>query len=241
MALSSAKRELLIRIGLAQNDLLLVQRFWGALYYRNPRSLWATEAHAVQQITFLLVLVGKLFEALEIFRKRFSSNAVSRAYLKQFNARQLKAVDTLKAGGGKNNLLASIRNDFAFHYHDKRPLGRFMSSWPPERLLTMYFGDPDVNTLNAYAAEPFLRALMRRTRRRTPNAALRYIQNEAAAIIAAHSTFVAAIQVLMLKEICGSTPEVEELAIGDDEYLPHDQWYIPFFTGIPSRCRAPYA
>lgn len=203
--------------------------------YRNPKSVSATEAHAVQQVTFLLIIVGKLFEALEIFRKRFLSHKISRTYLKLFNARQNEAVAKLKAALGKSNLIASIRNDFAFHYHDSRPLSSFMASLKPDRLLTMYLGDPDANTLNAYAAEPFLRALMRRTGRRTPSAALRHIQNEAAAIIAAHSTFVAAIQVIMVKKMCGDTPMAEEVDIGEDEHLPHDQHRIPFFTGLPSR------
>jgi hypothetical protein len=206
MTLPRAERELLIRIGLAQNDLLMMQRFWGALYYRNPKSVSATEAHAVQQVTFLLIIVGQLFEALEIFRKRFLSHKISRTYLKLFNARQNEAVAKLKAALGKSNLIASIRNDFAFHYHDSRPLSSFMASLKPDRLLTMYLGDSDANTLNAHAAEPFLRALMRRTGGRTPSAALRHIQNEAAAIIAAHSTFVAAIQVIMVKK-CAATPQ----------------------------------
>jgi hypothetical protein len=102
---------------------------------------------------FLLIIVGKLFEALEIFRKRFLSHKISRTYLKLFNARQNEAIAKLKAALGKSNLIATIRNDFAFHYHDSRPLSRFMASLKPDRLLTMYLGDPDANTLNAQRRE----------------------------------------------------------------------------------------
>ena len=184
--------------------------------------------------TVLLFLIGKLFEALEVFRTRFLSNPISRIYLKQFNQTQRDAVAVLRASLGRNGLLASIRNDFAFHYHNAGHLTRFMRSWDNERLLTMYFGAPDANTLNAYAAEPFLRALMRRTKRRTPNAALRYIQRQAAAVIRAHSTFVGAVQIIALRKMFDGMPQTEEMSIRDDEYLPHDEFLIPFFAGIPS-------
>jgi hypothetical protein len=235
MSLSLAERELLIRIGLAQNDLLMMQRLWGALYYRSPTSVAAADAHAVQQVTLLLVLVGKLYEALETFRTGFLSIELSRRYLAKFNERQREAVNVLKRALGTSQLIARVRNDFAFHYHKSGRLSRFMTSWTNDRLLTMYFADPDANTLNAYAAEPFLRALMRRTGRRTPTAALRHIQNTAAKIIAAHSTFVGAVQLAALRSMFNGNHRPEELDIGEDEYLPHDQFRMPFFAGIPSR------
>jgi len=235
MALSLRERELLIRLGLAQNDVLMIQRMWGAIYYRNPKTVWATEAHAVQQVALLLILVGKLFEALEVFRLYFNSQPFSRTYLAKFDDRQKSAVSVLKRALGSGEILAAIRNDFAFHYHKTGHLSRFMRSWPDDRLLTLYLGDPDANTLSAYASEPFLRALMRRTRRRTPTAALRYIQNSAAQVIGAFNTFISAIQVLAIREMLKGQIQPEEIAVNDDEFQPHDQFGIPFFAGLPSR------
>ena len=83
----------------------------------------------MQVITLLLTIVGKLFEALEVFRTRFLSQPFSRAYLEQFYPRQREAVTTLKQSLGTSSLLASIRNDFAFHYHQDSDLSRFMASW----------------------------------------------------------------------------------------------------------------
>ena len=57
------EQELLIRIGLALNDLYLMQRLWGALYDRRPRTVLTREIQAVQQIALLLIIVGKLFDA----------------------------------------------------------------------------------------------------------------------------------------------------------------------------------
>jgi hypothetical protein len=214
---------------------LMLQRLWGAIYYRNPQTVWATESHAVQQASLLLILVGKIFEALEVFRTHFLSRPIGRSYLEKFDERQKRAVDVLKRALGSDGLLAMVRNDFAFHYHNTGHLSRFMSSWPDDRLLTAYLGDPDANTLNAYAAEPFLRVLMRRTGRRKPTAALRYIQNSAARVVGAFGTFVSAIQVLAYREMLKEDLQPEEIEVRDDEFKPHDQFGIPFFAGLPSR------
>ena len=111
-----------------------------------------------------------------------------------------------------------------------------MASWNRERLLTMYFGDPDWNTLNAYAAEPFLLLLlMRRTGRRTPDAALRHIQREAAKVIKAHSLFVGAVQIVALR-ICSQA--ICELARRSISAMMNTcrtiNLFIRFFMGMPS-------
>jgi hypothetical protein len=74
MRLPKNERELLLRVGLLINDILLYQRLWLMLMYRDPKSALAKEAHAIQSATLLLALVGKTFEAMEVFDRRFLSS-----------------------------------------------------------------------------------------------------------------------------------------------------------------------
>jgi hypothetical protein len=176
-------------------------------------------------------MVAKVFEALEVFRINFLSWPGHRSYVDKFKPHQLEALRLLRRATGNSGVLASVRNDFAFHYH-RAPLSRFMRSWPADKPLSMYFGDPDGNTLNAYAAEPYLTALRRMTGRRTPNAALRFIQREALKVLQPFSTLVAAVQVIALKVMfSGDVDSPEEIEIRDDEYLPHDKFQLPFMMG----------
>jgi hypothetical protein len=113
MALSPAERELFIRVGIAQNDLMVTSRLWGAHLFRQPPiSKVALDAHVIQQMTTLFLFLGKLFEAIRVFETRFQRTLLSTEYQKHFNPKQLAAVRTLNAANGKSGLWAAIRNSF---------------------------------------------------------------------------------------------------------------------------------
>jgi hypothetical protein len=172
--------------------------------------------------------------ASEVFDKRFLSRPLGREYLANFRKSQAEAVKFLKKLRGTDNLLAKIRNGFSFHYHADE-LSVFIEKMKDDRVLSLYLGDPDGNSLNAFAAEPFFHSLLKVTGKKTPRSALRRIQNEAATAIAAFNSFAAGLQVVALKKMLGNAPKPEVCLIGDDEYLPHDLFAIPVFMGRPVR------
>jgi hypothetical protein len=172
MSLTPLERELLIRVGLGINDLLQFQRLWAALYFRaDPPSEATQAAHAVQSTALLLVLIGKLFEAVETtFDKFFLSSPVAKEYLPLFKPTHKEAVAALKAFRGSNdNLLANIRNGFAFHYHQQDPLSGYIEPRSDMLPMAIYMGDPDGNTLSAFAAEAFLSFFVFAYRREKPH------------------------------------------------------------------------
>ena len=238
MSLSSEERELFIHVGLTQNDLLLYQRIWAALMYRNPKTQLAREAHAAQSVALLLALVGKLFEACEQFDKRFLSQRIGHEFQKKFSSSQLAAVEYLKKLRGTGNLLAKIRNDFAFHYHSAE-LSKYIIDMPEQRQFSLYLGSPDGNTMNVFAAEPLLISLMKVTKKRKPITALSHIHTVAGDALTRYYRFVAGVQLVILKKMLGDRPLMEDCEIGDDEYLPHDQFVIPFFMTVPVGHRRP--
>jgi hypothetical protein len=178
MSLTHPERELLIRVGLGINDMLQFQRLWAALFFRaEAQSEAAQAAHAVQSTAILLVLIGKLFEAVETFDKFFLSSPVAKEYLPLFKDRQKTAVKALKRfRGDKHNLLAKIRNGFAFHYHHDDPLSGYIERRPDSSPLAIYMGDPDGNTLSAFAAEAFLSSLLALTGEQDIRASIQRIQ-----------------------------------------------------------------
>ena len=165
MKLPKKERELLLRVGLIMNDILLYQRLWLMMMYRDPQSALAKEVHAIQSATMLLALVGKTFEAMEVFERRFLSSEVGRDYLAAFSKPHRNAVDYLKTLRGSGSFFADIRNTYAFHYHDDDFIP-FIEMMADDRVLNAYLGAPDGNTLNSYAAEPFLISLLRDPHRR---------------------------------------------------------------------------
>ena len=234
MSLPKNERELLLRVGLLMNDILLYQRLWMMMIYRDPKSAIAKEVHAIQSATMLLALVGKTFEALEVFERRFLSSEVGRDYLPSFSKSHRMAVDYLKTLRGSGSFFADIRNTYAFHYHDD-DLTPFIESMADDRVLNAYLGAPDGNTLNSYAAEPFLHSLMALTGETKPVDALNKIQVETGKAIGNLFQWTAGVQIAALRKMHGRDPPVEDYKIGDDEYLPQDQTRFPFFMSVPTK------
>jgi hypothetical protein len=54
LQLPEEERELLMRVGLVSNDVLLFQRLWAAFIFRDPKTPLAFEAQAIQAVTVRL-------------------------------------------------------------------------------------------------------------------------------------------------------------------------------------------
>ena len=233
MKLPHEERELLLRVGLVVNDVLLFQRLWAAFIYRDPKTPLAVEAQAIQSLTVLLVIVGKVFEACDgVFNKRFLSSPIGAAYLPKFSEGYKRSVQYLKRLQGANSLLAKIRNTHAFHYLAKEDLTPSVEALPDDRILSIYLGDPDGNTMNAFAAEASFRLLPKITGENSPTAALEKIQDEAGNAIEALFQWAAAVQLVAIKKMLGQKPPMRPRRIEEHEYLPQDKIAFPFFMAI---------
>lgn len=239
MALSPAERELFIRVGIAQNDLMVTSRLWGAHLFRQPPiSKVALDAHVIQQMTTLFLFLGKLFEAIRVFETRFQRTLLSPEYQKHFNPKQLEAVRTLNAANGKRGLWAAIRNSFAFHPHDA-DLSKFMGDCcDPGQVLSIYFGDPDGNSMSSFAVEPLYASFMKLTGKSDPQEGLRYVQQGASDLLQAFRDFAVAVQTTIIFKMLGTKPTLEECAIDISEFLPQDHISLPFFMAKATRYNA---
>jgi hypothetical protein len=233
LRLPEAERELLMRVCLVQNEVLLFQRIWAAFTYRDPKTPLAMEAQAIQALTVLLIIAGKVFEALDgVFRRQFLSSPLSREYLPKFSKKHLEALAFLKKVLGANSMLAAIRNTHAFHYLTDEPLSPYIEAMPDGRVLSIYLGVPDGNTMNPFAAEASFRALLKITGESTPPAALERIQDELGDTIEALFQWAAGVQLVALKKMFGQKPPMRPRRIEADEYLPQDKIAFPFFMAV---------
>jgi len=236
MELPRQERELFLRVGLVLNDLLLFQRLWAAFIYREPRTSLAKQAQAVHSAALLLIIGGKVFEACDIFEKRFLSSPVGRRYLPRFSRLHKDAVRYLRKRLGANTLLAKIRNRFAFHYH-KDDLTPFVERMVPDHVFRIFLGEPDGNSLHPYSAEPFLFSLQATVGASTPAVTLKTIQDELGDVIQALYKWCAGVQVEALKKMVGPNPRLHAYEIYEHEYLPQDKIAFPFFMAVPAKYR----
>jgi len=227
--LSRGEQELLIRVGLIQNDLLFAMRLWAASTIRFPRGALKKQIYVVHTVATLLLLVGKLFEAFSVFEKIFLKRRFHAAYLNQFSDRQKSAVADLKKMLGANSLLSNLRNQYAFHFHLDESLSVFADDWDQNTMMTLYLGDPDANSLSSYAASMLVNSLMKLTDSSTTDDALRYIQRETAKALDPMTTFIAAVQIAAVRRMCGNQVRFKDMKIPTAQFKSVKDTEVPYF------------
>jgi hypothetical protein len=130
MQLTKPELELLLRLGLAVNELLLFQRFVGLITNSRPRAEAAQDIWLAQLVSALMCSTGKVFEALEVFRKHFLNVPLGRDLRPRLSQEAQSATEVLCAIGGRNSLLARIRNLYSFHFHNEKHLSPYLDTLP---------------------------------------------------------------------------------------------------------------
>src|SRR5262249_20533743 len=120
----------------------------------QPTIQLVDHVEAGQVMILLRILVGKLHEAWEFFRKRVLSNsALSRKYLPVLEQEATTAIDDLKKHFRRGGPLTRIRNKFSFHYEDEDDLiEASFQRLPPDEVWEFYFSKTVGNSFY-YASE----------------------------------------------------------------------------------------
>jgi hypothetical protein len=117
--LPEAERSLLLLLGHASNEINVLTKL--ILMTRKDAAPSAIVDHVEsgQACILLRVLVGKLHEAWELFKKRVQANRpLADTYLPRLDGEGIAALSRLNRHFGKSSLLTAIRNKIAFHYKD---------------------------------------------------------------------------------------------------------------------------
>lgn len=116
-ALPTEERRLFLSLGHVVNEVNGLRKLliWSSDFSSD------SEVIVQGKISFALIsvrlLAGKAKEAFELIRKHFlNSKVISQAYLPLLSDKGSEALSDLKKYFGGSNLIASIRNEFAFHY-----------------------------------------------------------------------------------------------------------------------------
>lgn len=115
-SLSRDERVLFLLLGYVSNQIAMLQKL--VVFSLNTRSDTEPERHAsgAQSAMLVRMLVGAVNEAWLLVERRFISNPIGKVYLPALDAGGQNALTTLKRQFGDSNLLATIRNNFAFHH-----------------------------------------------------------------------------------------------------------------------------
>lgn len=190
LRLTKPELELMLRLGLAVNELMLFQRFVGLITNSRPRAPAAQDIWLSQLISVLMCTTGKVFEALEVFRRHFLATPLGRDLRPNLTPEAQIAIDTLAGIGGRDSLLADVRNLYSFHFHNDEDLSPFLEHLDADAPLSLYYGLCDANVLHHFAVEPLLTSLMKTTGSNDGEAAIVRIVGDIQLATHAFHTFV---------------------------------------------------
>lgn len=206
------ERELLIRMGLAMNDLWFLQTLIVAVRQAEAHSEVAQLARSLHLMTILSLLAGKVFEAMEAYRKFFSSSPVGKRFNETASPEAREARDKLNGLLSDSSVLSHVRNEIAFHYPTVA-LSPLLDRIDDRYRFALYLGSNDGNTMHMYAAEAIWQSLSQKVSPDNPIAALDRLQDEAVAVIKALNAFTNRFAAMLLEKILGPDFAVEDCPI----------------------------
>jgi hypothetical protein len=118
-AMPAEERRVLLLLGHAVNEINVLQKLMMMVRRDEAHSI-VTRCENGQILILMRVLIGKLHEAWELFKKRIQADAQLRAkYLDKLSPEARALLDRVNKHFGAGSPLTAIRNQLAFHYTDK--------------------------------------------------------------------------------------------------------------------------
>ncbi|MFI5295975.1 MAG: hypothetical protein ACHQ0Y_13245 [Thermodesulfovibrionales bacterium] len=145
------ERVLFILLGHAVNEINILRKTFYLFSQFSEEPRWRAHVHTSQSLVFARILTGKLFEAWELLRKGYFGTRLSHEYDQHLDTEIKEALKSLKQYFGRDNLIDTIRNRFAFHYSPNDAKAILEHSLPNEEMV-MYMAPDEANTLY-YASE----------------------------------------------------------------------------------------
>lgn len=115
-ALARDERVLFLLLGYVSNQIAMLQKL--VVFSLNTQPVGEPDQYAtgVQSEMLVRMLVGAVNEAWRLVESRFISNPIGKQYSSLLDAGGQQALLALKRQFGSSNLLATIRNNYAFHH-----------------------------------------------------------------------------------------------------------------------------
>jgi hypothetical protein len=144
------ERRLLVLVAHAANELNALAKLFHFAAGSATEAGLLGQAETTQALVLARVLTGKIHEFWQMLQGTFFGTQLSRDYQLSLDADALSALDELKRYFGRENLVATVRNKFAFHYSADQ-LDAGYAALVDGDPLQIYLAKHNANTLFAFA------------------------------------------------------------------------------------------
>jgi hypothetical protein len=176
------ERALLTLLGHAVNEINVLNKTFYLACQHPDEPQWRVHAHLSQSLVFARALTGKLWETWVLLQNGYFGTSLSKKYHEKLDDEAVRALDGLKKYFGRNNLIKTIRDRFAFHY-SLSDANCIPTIQPTKDELVMYLAKDNGNTLFYFSDVIVSTALLEAIDPGAPERAMNRLMTESAKVV----------------------------------------------------------
>lgn len=224
-----AERRMLILIAHAFNELNILSKIFHYAASAEAADPILLDAENAQALVLARVITGKIYECWQLLQKSFFGSALSKTYYPRLDADTITSLDALKRYFNRDNAIAAMRNEFAFHYApDQIDAGH--QALKEGDSLGVYFGKEDGNTFFAFADTIAGRAMLERIKPGAPDEAFHTLMEETSFAVKNLNNVISTLMSVGFKKHFGDDFFVTQSTMVDVEGSPSGALLrIPYF------------
>ena len=216
----------------AANELNVLSKLFHFSAKAASKTPLLTQAENTQSLVLGRVLTGKIYECWKLLQSAFFRTAISKTYQPQFDKEALEALEALKRYFGRNNIIATVRNEHAFHYSPKQVDAGYRTLVDDDPL-EVYLAKSNANTLYTFGDTIAGRAMLESIKPGNHQAAFEMLIDETAKAVALINTVIGAMMTICFKTYMGGDLYAMGAKIIEIEGAPDSQDVsIPYFIEI---------
>lgn len=234
----TAERRLLVLVAHAANEINTLSKLFHFAASASDDGI-VGHAERAQALVLGRVLTGKIYEFWKLLKASFFGTQLSRDYEPLFDDESREALGNLKKYFGRENLIAIVRNKFAFHYAaDQVDAG--YSALVEGDALEVYLAQHNGNTLFTFAETIAGRAMLEGIRAGDPEAAFSALIRETSDAVGLITEVAGGIMDVCISRNLRKTLYELGADIIEVEGIPDSQGVsIPFFIEISNTPHEP--
>lgn len=161
LSLPEMERPLFFQLGHVFNEISFLNKLLFMVSNTEAGGL-ESKGTTVQSMIVARIFVGKVFEAWRMLEKELLSTRLMLDLDKHLPDEAKQELQHLKRYFGRNNLLATIRNKFSFHYLSEH-IDEVMNAVEDDREFRLVLGDSNANSVHEFAEEIVSFGMLQRT------------------------------------------------------------------------------
>jgi hypothetical protein len=223
------ERRMLILIAHAFNELNILSKLFHYAASAEAADPILLGAENAQALVLARNITGKIYECWKLLQKAFFGTALSKTYYSHLDAGAIESLDALKRYFNRENAIAAMRNEFAFHYSpDQIDAGQ--QAVVERDSLDVYLAKEDGNRFFAFAGTIAGRAMLERIKPGNPSEAFEALMQETSSAVQNLNNVISSLMAISFEKHFGVDFVTSNATAMDMEGAPNSVTLrIPYF------------